>query len=744
MMHADRFSEQGHWDDAMKAYRFALAEFPNNAAAIIGFGKAALTLNQIEIAKKAFMQALKINPSNLEALNFMADVQERSGQFAAASETYLRMGNVYAAKNDAETAIDYWTRAAQLTADHTDAHHKLAEALVKQGRSRAAAREFLTLAAIHQRRGDMARVKEFINAANELTPGDPGILAAREAAASGVAINPTKLSEEAVLPGDDELSGEFTGEDYGLDDLFAEEEPAGHEQHAVGGLVEIARQRAMEQLANRIFEDSDNPHVMTIMQALDFQSRNDTNGAINLYRQAINGGYKLPALFFNLGMLYREQGQLSEAAQNLEHAAEDQQFIAAAQFMLGDTYYVTNDFDQAVQHLAQAIEAIDLQTVSGHRSYELAQAYEVFADNFLAQNGSDQIRQFITSVQNFFASPTWEQRVYEARGRMNSLSDEDTTMSLAEFLETPETEVMVTTLALTTEYMRQNFLMTASEECLRAIQKVPSFLPLHGRLAEIMLKQNRTDDAITKYLYIAKVYQMRNQPDQSVTVFQKILKLAPMDVTVRSKLIDLYTSAGSIDEALEQYLILADSYYQLAQVDRAIEKYNEAIRLADSLQNGGSWKVEALTRIADIYNQRFDWSRATQAMLQLLKISPNNEQIMRQLVELHYKQNKTAEAIKILDDLLAIYQRKKPVAALDLLKDLVEFYPGDMALRQRLAVTYVQNNKIREAITEYDALGEMQLENGLRDEAIQTVQAIINLNPSDIDGYRRLLAQIGG
>ena len=50
-----------------------------------------------------------------------------------------------------------------------------------------------------------------------------------------------------------------------------------------------------------------------------------------------------------------------------------------------------------------------------------------------------------------------------------------------------------------------------------------------------------------------------------------------------------------------------------------------------------------------------------------------------------------------------------------------------MSLRQRLAVAYAQNDMKHEAIAEYDALGEMQMENGLRDQAVQTIQAIINL-----------------
>jgi tetratricopeptide (TPR) repeat protein len=217
-----------------------------------------------------------------------------------------------------------------------------------------------------------------------------------------------------------------------------------------------------------------------------------------------------------------------------------------------------------------------------------------------------------------------------------------------------------------------------------------------------------------------------------------------MDVTVRSKLIELYIAHNEVEQALEQYLSLADSYYQLAQVDRALEKYNEALRLAATSSNVNTWKADILNRTGDIYRQRFDWARATTAYEDLLKLSPDDERIPRQLIDLYFKQNKVNQATKILDGLLAIYQKYNPPKALELLKELTSVYRDDMSLRQRLAVAFAQNGKNREAIKEYDALGEMQLENGLRSQAVQTIQAIINLGPDDVEGYRRLLAQISG
>ena len=745
MTHGDKFSAQGQWVEAMKAYRYALGEFPNNAAAVIGFGKAGLSSGNVEIARKAFQQALKINPANLEALANMADIHERTGQLDAAAETFLRIGNVYSSQGNLDEAIDSWTRATKLISGHVDAYRKMAEALIEQGKIRQAARQYLTLAAIYQRRHDQAQVRAFLDLAEELLPNDPGIVAAREAADRGDTIQPGSISDVAPAAATLDFDEDFGPEHdpFGLDDLFSDGEAA-PEQRPTGGLIESARARALEALANVVFEDNDNPYAIVIMQAVDLQSRHDLLGAIGLYRQAVDSGSSSAALAYNLGLLYREQGQFDNAATMLQRALPDQTYAQSAQFALGETYFVANKFEASLRHFVEAVAAIDLQTVSGHRSYELAQSYQTLADNYLAQGDNRKITRFISTLQDFFAHPNWEQKLYDARQRMNGLSNDEHTMSLAEFLETPDTPILIEALSFIDEYMKQGFLMTASEICLRAIQQVPGYLPLHARLADILLRLDHTDNAINKYLYVSRVFQMRGQPDQAVAIYEKVLKLAPMDVTVRSKLIEIYLDQKELIPALDQYLVLADSYYQLAQVDRAIEKYNEALREASASPETKAWQKTALSRIADIYNQRFDWTNAAGAYNKLLDVDPTDEHAMLQLVQLYFRQTKKNEATKALDRLLHYYQRTDPRKALDILKDLVATYPDDLALRQRLAVAYVQNNRTKDAIAEYDTLGEMQLEHGLRDQAIQTIQAIINLGPDDVAGYQRLLSKIGG
>lgn len=745
MKHADRFSQAGRWAEAMKAYRFALAEFSNSEAAIMGYGRAALLANQIEYARRAYMQVLKINPTNLDALGAMADIQERSGQLDAAAETYLRVGNVHASMENYDTAIDSWTRATKLASGQVNAHLKIADVLAKQGKIRPAAREYLTLAGIYQRRGDIAQATKHVEAAQLLVADDPGIAAAFESLNIGAPIDPQKIGEAPAAPEQtDTFDNEFLTDDgFDDDDLFGIEDFEAANR-PTGGLIESARQDALATLANLIFEDADNPHTMTIMQGLDLQSNGNVTEAIDVYHRAINAGAHQAAMYFNLGFLYREQGQLNEAAAMLERSATEPAFKVSSLFILGLINQAIGKLEAAAKYFVEALKALDLQTVSGQRYYALAQTYDNLISSYTDQINADKLNKFATTLTRFFANSDWEQRVYEARQRMNKVAEEKDTMSLAEFLETPETEVVITALALTSEYIKSTMLSTASEECLRAIQKAPSFLPLHSRLAEIMLKQDRADQAITKYLYIANVYQMRGQPDQSVNIYQKILKLAPMDVTVRAKLIDLYISLDNGGQALRQYITLADSYYQLAQVDRALEKYNEALRLSSAGGDTENLRVEILSRTADIYTQRSDWTNAASAYDELLKIEPDNERFLRRLVELYLRQNRVSQATAMLDKLIGIYQRQSPLQVLELLKELASFYPDNLQLRQRLAIAYAQNNMKQQAIAEYDALGEMQLEKGFRDQAIQTIQAIINLGPDDIEGYRRLLGQISG
>ena len=149
--------------------------------------------------------------------------------------------------------------------------------------------------------------------------------------------------------------------------------------------------------------------------------------------------------------------------------------------------------------------------------------------------------------------------------------------------------------------------------------------------------------------------------------------------------------------------------------------------------------------MGDIYNQRVNWAQATAAYESIVDLTPDDERAQLALVDLYYKQGQKEKALRSLDTLLGIYRNAgKTQKILAVLQEAVQTRPEEMGLHSRLAAAYAQQGMARQAIAEYDTLGEMQLEAGLREEAARTIQTIISLGPDDVDGYRRLYSQIRG
>ena len=63
-------------------------------------------------------------------------------------------------------------------------------------------------------------------------------------------------------------------------------------------------------------------------------------------------------------------------------------------------------------------------------------------------------------------------------------------------------------------------------------------------------------------------------------------------------------------------------------------------------------------------------------------------------------------------------------------------------LHTRLAEAYRAAGRKADAISQYDALGEIQLDAGQIGEAIQTIRTIIALEPPGLDGYQELLRNL--
>jgi tetratricopeptide (TPR) repeat protein len=284
----------------------------------------------------------------------------------------------------------------------------------------------------------------------------------------------------------------------------------------------------------------------------------------------------------------------------------------------------------------------------------------------------------------------------------------------------------------------------ALEECYRAIAVAPAYLPLHLRLAEIFAAQGKVEEAVGKYAAVADAYLIRDKPRRATEVYVRASAVAPMNTVIREKLIDLLIARNEIKQALEQYLALGESYYRLARVDEALEKYERALSVARRASETG-WEVRIRHHMADLYMQRVQWDRAMAAYERIRQLAPNDEVASLRLVDLQYKLGRRDVALKELDGLIVRFGKAGRLEqVIDALKDLIDSNPQDMHLRSRLGMIYLEAGMNEEAIAELDALGELQLEAGLKDEAVNTLRRIISLRPPEVDGYTQLLRKLDG
>lgn len=750
---ATNFSWDSDWPHALKAYRAALQEFPDDPEALIGMATAYFELEQNESAIRALQRVMKADPAHQGALKKMGEILERIGRPEEAAKTYVYSGNLYAKANKLEDATRSWEKAILADPEQMQARNNLAHAYARLGKIDTAISELVTLAAIYQEQGDQTKARQYLQAAQQLAPDNNFVQSALTAFEDGSSIHafqkdtvqPATEPPSAATAAPETLDGEellsFTGADAESDS----ERPSTPQKQV--------EQLALEELAGILFEDDagfaglalSKPQIDSLIgQAIDWQTRGDIRKTIAVYEQLVKGGFTRSAVYFMLGTFYMQDARYDEAIEAFNKAKTERSYQLGVNFALGECFRYKRDANNALKFFTEVLKMIDMKNARREGTNELNRIYEKLVGNYVNSGDEKKTLNFVESLRNFLTSKDYENKIIQARQRLGGTNGASVGAWI-EFLEAPNTEAILSAMSATTDYMKQNMLMTATEVCYRAIQEAPTYLPLHLRLAEIYLKQEALENSIKKYLAVAEVYNVRGDFEQSIAIYQKVLKVAPMDVSVRTKLVDLYRSRNDINAMLEQYEILADAYYQLAQVDQSLEKYKEALQLAPKSTDPKAWQVEILHRIGDIYLQRVDWLSAAEVYTQLVKISPDDDRALLLLVDLNYKLGHTDRALVMLDRVMALYvKQNKQEKMLEFLQDITQLRPHEMSLHERLAGFYKLLGMHNEAIEQYDILGELQLEAGLRDDATKTIQQIIDLKPADPSGYKQLLAQIKG
>ncbi len=722
------------WQVAIAAYGRAIQEFPQDPEAHLHLGLGLLEVGRLEDAFKVYTRAHQLAPDDPIPLEKSADVLERMGRLREAAQQYINVSEVYLSQRDLGKAIANWERATRLTPGLIPIHAKLAQAYERVGDKKRAVREYLTLAFNFQRTNDSDKAIRAAQRALRLEKNNPQILNTIRALESGGRILP---------PSDDGASPNTRAASFERDTGVKSKREQVGEADPLGPLGE-AMTDALGMLAIHVMEGDAMEAAGDAMAAMEAQRQGYQEDAISAYQRA-DGHMRHPALKLNLGGLLVMANRSDEAVRYLNEAIQFPALAPGALHGLAQAYFKQGKQKQALRYLLQSLQNVDTElAMDDDEELELNSIYkrlvtvldQVKDESLLAIN-----QRFIALLEG----KDWKQRIADTRRQLEETLREQGAKGVVDILTAAHGDKLTESVTLIDRYMRQGMLTLAMDEAHRAVEYSPNYLPVHTRMAEIMMSEGRVRQAIAKYNTIARTFLSRGENDRATDILTNVLELAPLDISVRESLIDLMESEERWDEALDQYIDLADAHHQLGNFDLSRDTYMLAERIANRVSASPEKLVRIKHRMADIDQIRLDMRRAQKTYEEIIQLAPDDERAHRMLVDLNYRQGNQAEAIRRLDKLLSIYARQKQVnRIIQLLEEMVTMYPNDTGLRSRLASIYRQLGRKMDAIIQLDALGELQLEAGLHKDAANTIRQIITMNPEHVEDYRKLLAQLGG
>jgi tetratricopeptide (TPR) repeat protein len=745
------------WEKAGAHYRAALEAQPGNPQALTSLGLALYELQDFPAALACYQQAAAHMPDDPTPQEKMARIFERTGRLNEAMTASLQAAELHLKARSAEKAIENWNRVLSLQPEHPGVRTRLAAVYERMGRKEQAVTEYIALASMSQRAGDMPRAFKLIDYALKMAPENQEARMAMTVLRSNRSLprparpaggtGPVRMARVREMEG--ASAGQPAADGTALD-------PTGE-----------ARQRAMVQLAGLLFDQADETAAPTrsrglsaltrgftpgetsesgdrtritlhLSQAIDSQTLGEDAQAVVELEHALQLGLRQPAASFDLGLMLKDSDP-DRALRHLQQAVRAPDYALASHLLSAQIYAKNEQWSEAAVAALQALGLADAALAPDDQAEALLAQYEALVDSTAAGDPAG-LQALYTSVMANLDRPDWRANLREARQHLPPQPEGSPPAPVAEMVLETRSGMVVEAMAHVRKLAAKKQIRSALEEALYALQFAPTYLPLHVLIGELFQQDGRTGEAVQKFQVVADLYSVRGDASRAVRMLRRISQLAPADLAVRQRIIDMLVAQEKVEEALQAYASLAELYYQIAELEKARQVYLEALKIAQKSKDNRTWGVNLLTRVADMDMQRLNLRQALRVYEQVRSIQPENTAARAQIVNLNLRLGLESAAVKELDDTITMLEgANRRHQAIHFVLELLEDHAGRTDLRRRLADLYLRSGQVAEAVTQLDAAADAAARTGKDYEAINLLEMIVSLNPPNASAYRSAL-----
>ena len=200
-------------------------------------------------------------------------------------------------------------------------------------------------------------------------------------------------------------------------------------------------------------------------------------------------------------------------------------------------------------------------------------------------------------------------------------------------------------------------------------------------------------EKITELKIKAKNAMTRNKLDEAIQLYEKILSLNPEDPVTMNEIAEAYKKKGDLNNA-KKYL------WDALEAYKNLEYYPNATAIAKKLLNLGEDELEIMEIMADLYS----------------------------------KQGLIGDAISTYYGLAEKFMKENDIdGVLTTYKKIVELTPKKADIRLKLADIFVSQEKIDEAIEQYQEVEKIYREQGRVDDADQIKMKIAQLRGEAVE-----------
>ena len=739
------------WNVAAQHYRKALEIMPDQTMALTSLGLALFEQKEFDEALIFYKKAAQLSPNEPLAYEKMARIYERLGQVKNAIAVSIKAGEQYLKIRDADKSIENYINAINLQPDHLNARSRLALVYDRMGRKENAVIEYLAIASILQRSGSLTKASQAIDHCLKINPSNETAIKARQ-----------MLDKNQLLPEPTRPKGLTAS--VRMAEVRQMEKP--EEEHMAGmDPIEETHQKALIQMASLLFDgDTDDNNLpvpgkttgklkkgkvidqeaitVHLGQAIDALTHNNDEQAIKELVKTQDAGLSHPVVSYELGLLM-ENKDSNKALRHLYQAIRNKDYAMGAYLKIGQIQTQSGNHKDAAVAYLRALHLADTQTVSEIQTKELHRLYEPIIEAQSQQSDGAKLEQLCEIIASQLIRPDWRNYLKIARQQIPTTSMDAPPTPLSEILLETSSGQIIEAIASIQKMADDNKIGSALEEAYLSLQHAPTYLPMHIQIGELLVKEGLTQEAVHKFMLVARLYNLRGETAQAIGLLNRVIQIAPMDQSVRSFLVELLISQKHLDDAIQQSMMLARNYEYLADFTKMRKVYQDTLRLAQRSKTGREWSLKILYEIADIDMQRLDWHQAVRVFEQIRTMEPNDSTARARLVDLNFRLREDnvafAELESFVNNLESSGESDKAEA---FVQSTITDWDEKIELKRFLAELYARNKKISEAIEQLDVIASTMLESNNTPGAIQALERIISLNPPNIADYQSALGSL--